>query len=77
MNEIQDRLVSDVHLAAFLRARGYRIKEVRPDGRRTEWAFEAVPEAEVLAYYNGEACICARDLFNAFREMKGLSYQRI
>lgn len=77
MKNGQDRLISDVHLAAFLRARGYRIKAVRPDGRRTEWLFHAVPEAEILAYYNGEDRICARDLFNAFREMKGLSYQRI
>ncbi len=77
MKNAQDRLVSDVQLATFLRARGYRIKAVRPDGRRTEWLFEAVPEAEVLAYYNGDASICARNLFNAFREMKGHSYQRI
>ncbi len=75
MNE--DRKVSDVHLAAYLRAKGYRIKEVQPDGRRTEWTFENVPESEILSYYNGTDKVSARELFNAFREMKGLSYQRI
>ncbi len=75
MNE--DRKVSDVHLAAYLRAKRYRIKKVRPDGRRTEWTFEDVPEKAILDYYNGADQISARELFNAFREMKGLSYQRI
>ena len=75
MNE--DRKVSDVQLAAYFRAKGYRIKEVRPDGRRTEWTFADVPESEILDYYNGTDQVSARELFNAFREMKGLSYQRV
>lgn len=33
---------SDISLTAFLRARGYQIKGVQPDGRRTEWTFDAV-----------------------------------
>lgn len=73
--ETRDRRISDVSLASFLRARGYKILQVRPDGRRTEWTFEAVPEEEIMAYYNGTAQANARELFNAFREMKGLSYQ--
>ncbi len=75
MNE--DRKVSDVHLAAYLRAKSYRIKEVRPDGRRTEWTFADVPQTAILDYYNGADQISARELFNAFREMKGLSYQKV
>ena len=75
MNE--DRKVSDVHLAAYLRAKGYHIKEVRPDGRRTEWMFEDVPKSAILSYYNGTDEVSARELFNAFREMKGLSYQKV
>ncbi len=74
---IEDRRISDVHLAAYLRAKGYKIREVQPDGRRTEWVFAAVPENVVLDYYNGADQISARDLFNAFREMKGLSYQKV
>ncbi len=77
MEEAKACAISDVSLAAFLRCRGYRIKEVRPDGRKTEWVFEAVPPAEILAYYNGTAEANVRDLLNCFREMKGLSYQRI
>ena len=76
MEEIKDCAVSDVSLAAFLRCRGYRIKHVRPDGRKTEWVFEGVPQAEILTFYNGTAQANVRDLLNCFREMKGLSYQR-
>lgn len=72
-----DRQISDVHLAAYLRAKGYKIVDVQPDGRRTEWRFADVPESVILDYYNGNDQISARDLFNAFREMKGLSYQRV
>ena len=75
MNE--DRKVSDVHLAAYLRAKRYRIKDVCPDGRRTEWVFEDVPKSVILSYYNGTDEVSARELFNAFREMKGLSYQKV
>ncbi len=73
----KDRRISDVHLAAYLRAKGYKIIDVRPDGRRTEWVFAAVPDTVILDYYNGADQISARELFNAFREMKGLSYQKV
>lgn len=76
-NETKDRQISDVSLASYLRAKNYKIGNVRPDGRRTVWTFEAVPEAEILAYYNGTAVLPARELLNALREMKGLSYQLI
>jgi len=74
---IEDRRISDVHLAAYLRAKGLKIVKVSPDGRRTEWTFAAVPESVILDYYNGSDEVSARDLFNAFREMKGLSYQKV
>ncbi len=73
----KDRKVSDVHLAAYLRAKGYKIAEVHPDGRRTEWTFADVPESVILDYYNGGDLVSARELFNAFKEMKGLSYQKV
>ena len=75
--EKANRTVSDVHLASYLRAKGYQIAQVRPDGRRTEWVFADVPEKVILDYYNGADQISARELFNAFREMKGLSYQKV
>ncbi len=73
----EDRRISDVHLAAYLRAKGYKIAKVSPDGRRTEWSFADVPEEIILGYYNGSDEVSARELFNAFREMKGLSYQKV
>ena len=77
MQDIKDRAISDVSLAAYLRCKGYLIKSVLPDGRKTEWVFQRVPEDEILAFYNGTAEANVRDLLNCFREMKGLSYQRI
>ena len=77
MEEPKDRVISDVALASYLRCRGYRITQVRPDGRKTEWVFHRVPEDEILAFYNGTAEANVRELLNCFREMKGLSYQRI
>ena len=72
-----DRQVSDIHLASYLRAKGYKIARVSPDGRRTEWTFADVPDSEILDYYNGTDLVPARSLFNAFKEMKGLSYQKV
>lgn len=76
MNEREKR-ISDINLASYLRAKGYRLIDVRPDGRHTEWVFEAVAHEEILRYFNGDDQTSARDLFNAFKEMKGLSYQRL
>ena len=74
----QDCRISDVHLASYLRAKGYKIREVRPDGRKSEWIFINVPKAVITDYYNGvNDHVSARELFNCFREMKGLSYQHI
>ncbi len=78
MNDNAERRISDIQLASYLRAKGYRLSDVQPNGRNTEWVFQDVPQEEILHYYNGENdLVSARVLYNCFRELKGLSFQRL
>ncbi len=77
MNEKDEKRISDIYLASFLLAKGYRLANVRPAGRDTEWCFEDVPQSAINGYYNGDDAVSARMLYNSFRDMKGLSYQRL
>ena len=74
--EMKDRLISDLSLAAFLKARGYPIKRIERDGERVNWLFGAVPESALLEYFNGSDLTSARVLFSAFRELRAMSRQR-
>ncbi len=78
MNDKAERRISDIHLASYLRALGFPLVDVRPDGRSTEWVFPDVPQEIILNYYNGvDDLVSARALYNSFRELKGLSYQKL
>ncbi len=77
MTEKNEKRISDIYLASFLLAKGYRLANVRAAGRDTEWCFEDVPESTISGYYNGDDLLSARKLYNSFRDMKGLSYQRL
>ncbi len=78
MNDKKEKRISDIQLASYLRALDFRLVDVRPDGRSTEWVFSDVPQETILNYYNGvEDLVSARALYNAFRELKGLSYQKL
>ena len=77
MTEKSEKRISDIYLASFLLAKGYRLAKVQAAGRDTEWCFEDVPENAITGFYNGDDLVSARVLYDSFRNMKGLSYQRL
>ncbi len=51
------RRASDIHLAAYLLASGYPLRDFRAGGR-AEFPFADVPEQAVFAFYGDEDQVC-------------------
>jgi hypothetical protein len=67
--------ITDIHLAAFLLAKGYPVAQViGPQGRR-EFVFHDVPDGIILTFYGGPDAVSARALFDALRNVRGLVSQ--
>ena len=67
----------DLFLAAYLKAKGYPIREVRRNGnRKAVFVFEDRPEREleILDYYNGRGSIQPLAYVNAWKDLKALTY---
>lgn len=74
---MNERRVSDLNLAAYLTALGYPlVRIVGPNGRK-EFVFGGVPEETVFNFYSGKDQISARQLLNAYRDLKGLVLQTL
>jgi len=69
------RKISDLQLAAYLVAVGYPLARVEGLNGKKVFVFEAVPDDVIYGYYREEDRTSARRLFNAFRDLKGLTYQ--
>ena len=66
----ESQRISDIHVGAFLLARGHRLVRIEP-GPRTIFVFEC-PQSEVLAYYTGDCTVAPRLLLDALRNLKSL-----
>ncbi len=67
--------ISDLPLASYLLACGYKLKGTRGNGPRIEFLFE-VPEDALLKFYRGEDLVSARALLDAQRNLLGLTRQQ-
>ena len=67
-------LTDELELAAFLKARGYRLFGAEPYGRLVTFAFDPSACADVDNYFAG-AEISARELFEAHRHLRTLIKQ--
>jgi hypothetical protein len=67
-------LTDELELAAFLKARGYRLLGAEPYGRLVTFAFDPSACADVDNYFAG-AEISARELFEAHRHLRTLIKQ--
>jgi hypothetical protein len=65
---------NELEVAAFLKARGHKLLEAKPQGRLVTFGFEAGAAAEVEAYFAG-AEIAAQRLFEAHRSLRALIQQ--
>lgn len=67
----------DLYLAAFLRAKSFRLRDVKRNGtREAVFVFEDRPDREalLLAYYNNEGSIEPLAYVNAWKDLKALTY---
>ena len=69
--------ISDLQLAAYLLASGYPLTRAEGTGHRLVFIFANVPKQTIFRYYAGEDSISARTLFGAYRDLKGLTLQRL
>ncbi len=66
---------TDLHLSAFLQARGHQLVDIRSEGSRGIFVFEDSDELrrDVLRWSNNEpVLLAARAFVNAARDLKGI-----
>jgi len=67
-------VVTDIYLAGYLHAMGFKVKETRSVGFKSEFVFIGVTADIVNGYYNGQqVTISARKLYDSFQTMRKLS----
>lgn len=69
--------ISDVHLAAYLLARGHQVSRLEGSFGRREFVFHDVPQDVLLSYYGGDDLVSARELLDALRNIRGLLVQGV
>ncbi len=69
--------ISDLQLAAYLLASGHSLTRAEGTGHRLLFIFANVTEETLLRYYRGEDSISARKLFGCYRDLKGLTLQKL
>ena len=72
----QETKISDLQIAAFLLARDYSLLRIEGDSGPATFVFGDVCEREVLAFYQENATVHPRKILDAFRNLKGLLFQR-
>jgi len=65
---------TELELASFLKARGYRLLRAQLKNRLVEFYFPASAESAVEDYFAG-ATLAARELFEAHRSLRALIQQ--
>ena len=69
-------VTSDIQLAAYLAATGHTVARVEGPRDRRQFVFaDAVPQAEVDAYYAGSGPVPPRELFHHYRALKARLFQ--
>jgi hypothetical protein len=65
---------TELELAAFLKAKGNELTNVRPEGRLVAFEFEPSASRDAETYFSG-AALPARELFEAHRSLRALIQQ--
>lgn len=68
---------SDMFVATFLKAKGFKVLRVEREGRKAFFCFDETSEREqaILDYYNEEALISARGFVDSFHAIKALIFE--
>ncbi len=72
-----ERKISDLQLASYLMARGYKLLRAEGPTHKRTFIFIGVSDADIFKYYSGDDQVSARHLFDAYRNLKGLTLQRL
>lgn len=67
--------VSDLHLSAYLLAKGFPVRRVDGSIGRREFVFETIPPEVISSFYGGDDQVSARALLDALRNLRGLLAQ--
>ena len=64
--------------ASFLLSKDFRIVSKDATGQKTSLVFEDSPELQqaVMAFYNGAGTTSAKGLFDSYRSLKDMIFQR-
>ena len=65
---------TELEIAAFLKAKGFQVLEVKPEHRLVTFGFAEAASAEAEAYFVG-AALPARELFEAHRHLRTVIQQ--
>lgn len=66
---------ADLQLAAYLATLGHSVVGVEGPRDRKLFVFQAVPDADVAAFYGGAGVARARDLFRSYRDLRNLVFR--
>ena len=64
--------------ASFLLTQGFKLSGKRTDGSKTTLLFEDAPEVQqaLMSFYNGDGTASAKSLFDFYRSLKDMVFQR-
>jgi len=67
---------TDFYLSCFLKAKGFKILDIKREGRRTTFIFEDRPDRKGLirGFYNNEGSVNPLDYQDAIKNLKALTY---
>ena len=76
---VPDHSIGDLTLGTYLRHRGHKILKIDRDGQRSIFVFAATPalEADILAFYNGEARVEPLAFTELLRNLKAAAMAQV
>jgi hypothetical protein len=76
MIEMNERKITDLPLASFLLANGHQLVRTEGPAHRRVFVF-AMGDAAIAQFYGGNDQVSARQLFSAYRDLRGLAAQSL
>jgi hypothetical protein len=75
MNEMKERIITDLALASFLSTIGHKLISINPEGKRLTFSFESSEklERDILAFYNRSTKVDALSFAETLRNLKALA----
>ena len=71
---MREKIITDLALSSYLSCAGHKLLSVKPNGKRSTFAFEEseILERDILAFYNRAARVDPLTFAEVFRNLKAL-----